>query len=63
MTNTGSTPRATYYEVPWRGHWASELGGCLTGHAIHFLDLLMYVLGPAASVFARTTTLVNPDRG
>jgi predicted dehydrogenase len=52
--------RAAYYDVPWRGHWETELGGCLTGHAIHFLDLLTYVLGPVRSVFARTTTLVNP---
>lgn len=52
--------RAAYYAVSWRGHWETELGGCLTGHAIHFLDLLMYMLGPVRSVFARTTTLVNP---
>jgi predicted dehydrogenase len=52
--------RAAYYAVPWRGRWETELGGCLTGHAIHFLDLLTYVLGPVRSVFARTTTLVNP---
>ncbi len=32
----------------------------MTGHAIHFLDLLMVVLGPVRSVFARTATLVNP---
>lgn len=52
--------RAAYYDVPWRGRWRTELGGCMTGHAIHFLDLLMMVLGPARSVFARTATLVNP---
>lgn len=52
--------RADYYAVPWRGRWQTELGGTLTTHAIHFLDQLMYVLGPVRSVFARTTTLVNP---
>jgi len=52
--------RAAYYDVPWRGRWRTELGGCMTGHAIHFLDLLMMVLGPARSVFARTAILVNP---
>lgn len=52
--------RAAYYDVPWRGRWQTELGGCMTGHAIHFLDLLMTVLGPVRSVFARTATLVNP---
>lgn len=52
--------RAAYYAVPWRGKWETELGGALLGHAIHAHDLLCYVLGPIASVFARTATLVNP---
>ena len=26
---------AAYYAVPWRGKWATELGGCFTAHAIH----------------------------
>jgi predicted dehydrogenase len=52
--------RADYYAVPWRGRWQTELGGTLTTHAIHFLDQLLYVLGPVANVFGRTATLVNP---
>jgi len=52
--------RAAYYEVPWRGKWATERGGALLGHAIHAHDMLCYVLGPAARVFAYTTTRVNP---
>jgi predicted dehydrogenase len=44
----------------WHGRWETELGGNLTTHAVHFLDLLLYLLGPARSVFARTATLVNP---
>lgn len=51
--------RAEYYDVPWRGKWATELGGALLGHAIHAHDLLCYVLGPIRSVFARTATRVN----
>jgi predicted dehydrogenase len=49
-----------YYANPWRGRWETELGGCLTTHAIHNHDLLTYVLGPAVSVYARTSTRVNP---
>lgn len=49
-----------YYDNPWRGRWASELGGCLVTHAIHAHDLLTMVLGPIRSVYARTATLVNP---
>lgn len=51
--------RSDYYAAPWRGTWASELGGVLTSHAIHALDMLTYVTGPVASVFARTATRVN----
>lgn len=52
--------RAEYYAVPWRGKWQTELGGALVTLAIHAHDLLCYLLGPIKSVFARTTTLVNP---
>ena len=48
-----------YYEVPWRGKWATELGGGLLGHAIHAHDMLNYVHGPCAEVFAYGATLVN----
>ena len=48
-----------YYASPWRGRLKTELGGVLLTHAIHLHDLLTYLLGPVASVFARTTTRVN----
>ena len=49
-----------YYANQWRGRWATELGGCFTTHAIHNHDLLTYTLGPVASVYAKTSTRVNP---
>jgi predicted dehydrogenase len=49
-----------YYAVDWRGKWKSELGGVMTTHAIHAHDILCNVIGPVKSVFARTTTRVNP---
>ncbi|HEU4325720.1 MAG TPA: Gfo/Idh/MocA family oxidoreductase [Roseiflexaceae bacterium] len=52
--------RAEYYAVPWRGKWATELGGALLSHAIHAIDILPYLLGPARRVFAQTATRVNP---
>jgi predicted dehydrogenase len=52
--------RANYYSGPWRGRWATELGGTLLNHAIHALDMLCFIAGPVRSVFARTATLVNP---
>ncbi len=51
---------ADYYAVPWRGRWATELGGALTTHAIHAHDILCSIAGPVASVFAHTATRVNP---
>lgn len=52
--------KAEYYAVPWRGKWKTELGGTLTGHALHTHDMLTYILGPAKEVFARMNTRVNP---
>ena len=52
--------RTDYYAVPWRGKWATELGGALVTLAIHAHDILYYVLGPASNVFARVSTAVNP---
>jgi predicted dehydrogenase len=51
--------RPGYYDVPWRGKWATERGGALLSHAIHNHDLLSYVLGPPRRLFAYTTTRVN----
>jgi predicted dehydrogenase len=52
--------RAAYYAVPWRSRWATELGGPVVNLAIHAHDLVYYVLGPARTVSAHLTTLVNP---
>lgn len=49
-----------YYAVPWRGKFASELGGAVLGHAIHAHDLLTVALGPVRRVAALTAVRVNP---
>jgi predicted dehydrogenase len=49
-----------YYQVPWRGKLASELGGVLLTQAIHMHDLLFHLMGPAATVAGFKTTRVNP---
>jgi predicted dehydrogenase len=48
-----------YYRNPWRGRRATELGGALLSQAIHAVDMVLYILGPAKSVFGRTSTRVN----
>ncbi len=46
-----------YFEVPWRGRWATEGGGPTMGHGIHQVDLLLAVLGDWRSVTAVARTL------
>jgi predicted dehydrogenase len=48
-----------YYDVPWRGKWATELGGVLMTHAIHLHDMLTYLMGPISGLFGRVATRVN----
>lgn len=48
-----------YYKVPWRGKFATELGGVLLTQAIHIHDLFLDLVGPVAAVAAFKTTRVN----
>lgn len=48
-----------YYATEWRGRLDGARGGVLLSQAIHAHDLLTWLLGPVASVFARTATRVN----
>ncbi|MCA3261674.1 MAG: Gfo/Idh/MocA family oxidoreductase [Telmatospirillum sp.] len=51
---------AVYYQVPWRGKFATELGGVLVTQSIHIHDLFMCLAGPVAKVAAFKATRVNP---
>lgn len=51
---------AAYYAVPWRGKFATELGGVLLTQSIHIHDLFLWLMGSAASVKAFKATRVNP---
>lgn len=46
-----------YYQVPWRGKWATEGGGPTMGHGIHAMDLFLWLLGDWTEVSAMTATL------
>ncbi len=46
-----------YYAVPWRGKWATELGGATMGQGIHAIDLFLWTLGDWAEVRAMIGTL------
>jgi UDP-N-acetyl-2-amino-2-deoxyglucuronate dehydrogenase len=43
---------------PWREHGKTVGGGVMTLQTIHFLDILLWVLGPVASVTARVEGVV-----
>ena len=48
-----------YYAVPWRGKWATELGGVLMTHAIHLHDMLTFLMGKPRSLFGRVATRIH----
>jgi predicted dehydrogenase len=51
--------RQEYYDRdPWRGTWALD-GGVLANQACHHVDLLRWLMGPVASVVAKTSTMLS----
>lgn len=58
-SETSWTRTAQYYAVAWRGRWRTERGGALLSQAIHNHDIVSYIGGPVARVFAHTATRVN----
>jgi len=42
----------SYYDLWWRGTWESEGGGCTLNHAIHHIDLLLWLMGRPSEVAA-----------
>jgi predicted dehydrogenase len=53
-------PPEYYAGSRWRGTWALDGGGALMNQAIHTVDLLLWMFGPVARVYARTATRVHP---
>lgn len=42
----------SYYDLAWRGSWATEGGGCTFAHAVHHIDLLAWMAGMPRQVVA-----------
>ena len=42
----------SYYDLAWRGRWATEGGGCTFVHAVHHIDLLAWMAGMPTQVTA-----------
>jgi predicted dehydrogenase len=49
-----------YFDVPWRGRWATEGGGPTMGHGIHQMDLMLWLLGNWTEIRASMGTLQRP---
>ena len=52
---------ANYYDLAWRGTWERECGGCLTSHAVHHIDLLVWMLGMPETVTAVMGNLAHDN--
>jgi UDP-N-acetyl-2-amino-2-deoxyglucuronate dehydrogenase len=51
--------QAYYNSGAWRGTWALDGGGALMNQAIHSVDLLLWLMGPAVEVHAQTALLAH----
>ncbi len=46
-----------YFNVSWRGKWATEFGGPTVGHGIHLMDLFLWLMGDWQEICAMIGTL------
>jgi UDP-N-acetyl-2-amino-2-deoxyglucuronate dehydrogenase len=52
VTMLGWREPAYYLSDPWRGTWKGEGGGVVVSQAPHYLDLLIWLMGPAVELHA-----------
>lgn len=50
----------SYYQLPWRGKWATETGGVASIMGIHLTDLFLWLMGDWKEVRAIIGTLDRP---
>jgi UDP-N-acetyl-2-amino-2-deoxyglucuronate dehydrogenase len=49
-----------YYDSgDWRGTWAMDGGGCLMNQGVHTVDLMRWLAGPVASIYAQARTAAH----
>src|SRR5258707_14210972 len=51
---------AYYASDPWRGRWDTEGGGVLVNQSAHHLDMLLWLMGPAAEVSGYWANVNHP---
>ncbi len=47
----------SYYDLWWRGTWEKEGGGCTLNHAVHHIDLLLWMTGMPTEIQAIITNI------
>lgn len=52
-------PQSYYDQDDWRGTKEQEGGGVLINQAVHFIDMLLWVMGPVKSVYAHVNTVAH----
>jgi UDP-N-acetyl-2-amino-2-deoxyglucuronate dehydrogenase len=52
-------PQSYYDQDAWRGTMDEEGGGVLINQAIHFIDVLLWIMGPVKNVYAYTKTVAH----
>ena len=50
-----------YYDLWWRGTWAKEGGGCAMNHAVHQIDLLLWMMGSPSEVQSVSLNLAHEN--
>jgi len=50
-----------YYDLWWRGTWEREGGGCTMNHAVHHIDLFLWLAGAPAEVRAVCLNLCHDN--
>lgn len=53
--------RGYYEQDEWRGSWTGEGGGVLLTMAVHYIDMMNWMLGTPTSVYGRWATLKHTD--
>lgn len=50
-----------YYDLWWRGTYEMEGGGCTLNHAVHQIDILLWLLGMPKSVYSVMANVGHPN--
>ncbi|MCL2051276.1 MAG: Gfo/Idh/MocA family oxidoreductase [Lachnospiraceae bacterium] len=51
----------SYYDLWWRGRWDREGGGCTLNHAVHHIDMLLWMMGEPETVTAMLSNAAHDN--